>query len=188
METTVPFFSGRNYHSYRRPQTTGPFFFSGCNYVKIGFGGNVTTGKKTTYSRLAGYVFQRVQITNGKITTGKKNVLSSARQLETGKITSGNKKGTVVSSRWLEGKTQYTTHIIDTTTNKMSHATLPSSGFAPSLSMGGAVAPPNHGAAAPQPHAQAATCRGCACCRWFACLGRQNKRQRIIERGGVPWL
>jgi hypothetical protein len=25
------FFSGRNYHSYQRPQTTGPFF-SGCNY------------------------------------------------------------------------------------------------------------------------------------------------------------
>ena len=64
METTVPFFSGRNYHSYQRPQTTGPFF-SGRNYVKIGFGGNVTTGKKT-YSRLAGYVFQQVQITTGK--------------------------------------------------------------------------------------------------------------------------
>ncbi len=40
-------------------------FFSGRNCVKIGFGGNVTTGKKT-YSRLAGYVFQRVQITTGK--------------------------------------------------------------------------------------------------------------------------
>ncbi len=96
--------------------------------------------------------------------------------------------GTVVSSRRLEGKTQNTTHIIDTTTNKMSHATLPSSGFAPSLSMGGAVAPPNHGAAAPQCRAQAATHRGCACCCWFACLGRRNKRQQIIERGGVPWL
>jgi hypothetical protein len=84
------------------------------------------------------------------------------------------KKGTVISSsRWLEGKTQNTTHIIDTTTNKMSHATLLSSGFAPSLSMGGAVAPPNHGAAAPQRHAQAATRWGCACCCWFACLGRQ---------------
>ena len=34
-------------------------------------------------------------------------------------------KGTVVSSRRLEGKTQNTTHIIDTTTNKMSRATLP---------------------------------------------------------------
>jgi hypothetical protein len=46
------------------------------------------------------------------------------------------------------------------------------------------VAPPNHDAATPQRHAQAATHRGCACCRWFACLGRQNKRQLIIERGG----
>ncbi len=58
------FFSGRNYHSYRRPQMTEPFF-SGRNYVKIGFCGNVTTGKKM-YSPLAGYVFQRVQITTGK--------------------------------------------------------------------------------------------------------------------------
>ncbi len=98
------------------------------------------------------------------------------------------KKSTVISSRWLEGKTQNTTHIIDTTTNKMSHATLPSSRFSPSLSMDGAVVPPNHGAAAPQRHSQAATCWGCACCRWFARLGRQNKRQRIIERGRVPWL
>jgi hypothetical protein len=63
----------------------------------------------------------------------------------------------------LEHKTQNTTHS-DTTTNKMSHATLPSSGFAPSLSMGRAVAPPNHVPAAPQRHAQAATCQGCACC------------------------
>ncbi len=94
------------------------------------------------------------------------------------------KKGTVVSSCWLEGKAQNTTHIIDTTTNKMSRATLPSSGFAPSLSMGGALAPPNHGAAAPQRHVQAATRQGCTCCCWFACLGRRNKRQRITERGG----
>ncbi len=49
---------------------------------------------------------------------------------------------------WRQHKTQNTTHT-DTTTNKMSHATLPSSGFAPSLSMGRAVAHPNHGAAAP---------------------------------------
>ncbi len=41
------------------------FFISGRNYVKIGFGGNLTTEKKT-YSRLAGYVFQWVQITTGK--------------------------------------------------------------------------------------------------------------------------
>jgi hypothetical protein len=45
----------------------------------------------------------------------------------------------------------------DTTTIKMSHATLPSSVFAPSLSMGRAVAPPSHGAAAPQRHVQAAS-------------------------------
>jgi hypothetical protein len=122
-----------------------------------------------------------------KIMTGKKTYSRPAISWKLEKITSG-KKGTVVSSCWLEGKTQNTTHIIDTTTNKMSHATLPSSGFAPSLSMGGAVAPPNHGAAAPQRHTQAATCWGCACCCWFACLGRRNKRQQIIERGGVPWL
>ncbi len=42
----------------------------------------------------------------------------------------------------LEGKTQNTTHIIDTTTNKMSHATLPSTGFAPSLSMGSQIMAP----------------------------------------------
>ncbi len=143
--------------------------------------------EKKTYSCLAGYIFQRVQ----KITT-RKNY--------------DRKKGTVVwpsVGNWkkyirkkkvqssgcrLEGKTQNTTHIIDTTTNKMSRGTLPSSSFAPSLSMGGAVAPPNHGAVAPQCHAQATTRRGCVCCRWFAGLGRQNKRQRIIERGGVPWL
>ena len=87
---------------------------------------------------------------------------------------------------WRQHKTQNTTHT-DTTTNKMSRATLPSSGFAPSLSMGGAVAPPNHGAAAPQCHAQAATRWGCARCCWFARLGGQNKRHQIIERGGVPW-
>jgi hypothetical protein len=131
--------------------------------------------------------FQRVQITTGKNYDRKKNVQSSGHQLETGK-NYVRKKGTVISSRWLEGKTQNTTHIIDTTTNKMSHATLPSSGFAPSLSMGGAVAPPNYGTAAPQRHAQAATRRSCTCCCWFACLRRQNKRQQIIERGGVPWL
>ena len=50
-------------------------FFSGHNYVKIGFGGNVMTGKKT-YSRLAGYVFQRVQITTRKNYDRKKNVQS----------------------------------------------------------------------------------------------------------------
>ncbi len=140
------------------------------------------------YSRLAGYVFQWVQITTGKNYDRKKKRTVVRPLVGNWKKLRPEKKGTVVSSCQLEGKTQHTTHIIDTTTNKMSHATLPSSGFAPSLSMGRAVVPPNHGAAAPQRHAQVATCRGCACCRWFACLGRQNKRQQIIERGGVSWL
>ncbi len=98
------------------------------------------------------------------------------------KITTGEKKGTVV---WLSvgGQTENTTHT-DITTNKMSRATLPSSGFALSYSMGRAVAPPNHGATALQLHAQAMSRRGCARCRWFARLGRRNKRHQIIERGG----
>jgi hypothetical protein len=84
----------------------------------------------------------------------EKKVKSSGRQLETGKSYVMKKK-VQSSGRWLEDKTQNTTHIIDITTNKMSCATLPSSSFAPSsLSMGGAVVPPNHGAAAPQRHAQ----------------------------------
>ncbi len=91
-----------------------------------------------------------------KLRAEKKTYSRPAVSWKLEKNTSG-KKGTVVSSRWLEGKTQNTTHIIDTTTNKMSCATLPSSGFAPTLSMGGAVVPPNHGAAAPQRHAQATT-------------------------------
>jgi hypothetical protein len=179
-------FSGRNYHSYRRPQTSGPFF-SRRNYIKIGFGRNVTTGIKKHTVVWPAMFFSGFKLQLEKITTGKKNIQSSGRQLETGK-NYAQKKGIVVSSRRLEGKTQNTTHMIDTTTNKMSRATLPSSGFAPFLSMGGAVVPPNHGTAAPQCHAQAATHRGCACCCWFACLGRQNKRQQIIERRGVPWL
>jgi hypothetical protein len=102
-----------------------------------------------------------------KVMTGKKTYSRPSVSWKLEKNTSG-KKGTVVSDGWLEGKTQNTTHIIDTTTNKMSRATLPSSSFAPSLSMGGAVAPPNHGTATPQRHAQAATRWGCACCCWFA--------------------
>jgi hypothetical protein len=74
---------------------------------------------------------------------------------------------------WRQHKTQHTAHT-DTTTNKMSCATLPSSGFAPSLSMGRAVAPPNHGAATPQRHAQAVSRQGCARCCWFARLGKQK--------------
>jgi hypothetical protein len=74
------------------------------------------------------------------------------------------KKGQLSGHR-LEHKTQNTTHT-DTTTNKMSRATLPFSGFAPSLlSMDRAVAPPNHGAAAPQRHAQTATRWGSTLCR-----------------------
>ncbi len=93
------------------------FFFSGPNYVKTGFGGNITNRKKT-YSRLAGYVFQQVRITTGKNYDRKKNnVQLSGCQLKTGK-NYVRKKGTAVSSCWLEGKTQNTTHIIDTTTNK----------------------------------------------------------------------
>ncbi len=41
--------------------------------------------EKKTYSHLAGYVFQRVQITTGKNYDRKKNVQLSGRQLETGK-------------------------------------------------------------------------------------------------------
>jgi hypothetical protein len=72
VETTVPFFSGRNYHSYRRPQTTGPFF-SGRNYVKIGFGGNVTTSKKGTVVWPAMF-FSGFKLQPEKITTGKKKL------------------------------------------------------------------------------------------------------------------
>jgi hypothetical protein len=45
-----------------------------------------------------------------------------------------------------------------------------------SLSMGRAVAPPNHGASAPRHHTQAASRRACACCRWSDCLGGRNER------------
>ncbi len=162
------------------------FFFSGHNYVKIEFGGNITIKKNIQSSgRLcfsAGSNYNRKKLRPEKkmyshLAISWKLIKNYVR-----------KKGTVISSRWLEGKTQNTPHIIDTKANKMSRVTLPSSGFAPSLSMGGAVAPPNHGAAAPQRHAQAATHRGCTCFCWFARLGKQNKRQQIIERGGVSWL
>jgi hypothetical protein len=94
------------------------------------------------YPGCAGHPDGFLQVKLDEITTGKKEQSSGCR---------------------LEHKTQNTTHI-DTTTNKMSRATLPSSGFAPSLSMDRAVAPPNHGATTPQRHAQAATRQGCACC------------------------
>ncbi len=85
METTVPFFSGCNYHSYQRPQTIGPFFSGRNYYVKIGFGGNVTTGKKkhTVAGQLcfsAGSNYNRK-----KLRPEKKTVQLSGRQLETGK-------------------------------------------------------------------------------------------------------
>ncbi len=111
---------------------------------------------------------------------------TNTKYYKTGKKYDPKIKLVQLSGRRLEHKTQNTSHT-DTTTNKMSRATLPSSSYAPSHSMGRAVVPPNHGAAAPQRHVQAASCRSCACCHWFACLGRQNKRHRIIERGGVPW-
>ncbi len=134
---------------------------------------------KKRYSCLAGYFFWRVQITTIKIMTKKKYIhladgwnksqITVCRvKIRTPIITkpgiiTTEKKGTVVSSHWLEHKTQNTT-LTDTTTNMMRCAPLPSSGFAPSLSMGRAVAPPNHGAAAPQCHVQATTRQGCACC------------------------
>ena len=119
--------------------------------------------RKKRYSRLAnGWNKSQITVCHVKI-------IQTPIITKLDKITTGNKVQS--SGRWLEHKTQNTTHT-DTTTNRMSHATVPSSGFAPSLSMGRAVAPPNHGAPAPQRHAQAANCRGCARCRWFACLER----------------
>ncbi len=53
--------------------------------------------------------------------------------------------------------------------------------------MGRAAAPLNHGAAAPQHHAQAAGHRACIRCGWFARLGGPNKRDRKIEGGGGAW-
>jgi hypothetical protein len=67
------------------------FYFSGRNYVKIGFGRNVMTGKKT-YSRLAGYIFQRVQITTGKNYDRKKKYSRPAVSWKLEKITSGKKR------------------------------------------------------------------------------------------------
>ncbi len=159
--------------------------------------------RKKRYCRLTSYVFRRVQITTGKNYDRKKRYSCLANSWNKSQITVCRvkiqtpiitkleknttwKKKVQSSGCQLEHKTQNTTHT-DTTTNKMSCATLPSSVFAPSLSMVRAVAPTNRGAAAPQRHAQTATRRGSARCRWFACLGRQNKRHRIRERGGVPW-
>jgi hypothetical protein len=197
------FDSSTNYGIYIRPekittrkkvQSSGRLCFSaGSNYNWK----KLRPEKKRTvvWPTVEIHVFRRVQITTGKKFRPKQikgTVIWHCVKIRTPiitkleKITTRKKNNVHSSGRWLEHKTQNTTHT-DTTTNKMSRATPPSSGFAPSLSMGRAVALPNHGAAAPQRHAQAASRRGCARCRWFACMGRQNKRHRIIERGGVPW-
>ena len=51
--------------------------------------------------------------------------------------------------------------------------------------MGRAAVRPNHGAAAPQDHAEAASYRGRARCRWFACLGGFGHLNRNREEGGA---
>jgi hypothetical protein len=85
-------------------------FFSGHNYVKIGFGGNVTIGKNKRTFVWPAMFFSGFKLQPEKITTEQKNVQVFGRQLETGKSYVPIKKGTVVSSRWLEGKhkTQHT--------------------------------------------------------------------------------
>ncbi len=166
--------TGKNYYRKKRYDTVvWPANFFGRFKLQPE---KITTGKKR-YSCLAnGWNRSQITVCRVKIRTP---IITKLEKIRTGKKVQS-------SGCWLEHKTQNTTHT-DTTTNKMSRATLPSSGFAPSLSMGRAVVPPNHGTAALQRHAQAATRQGCACCRWFACLGRQNKRHQIRERGGVPW-
>ena len=52
--------------------------------------------------------------------------------------------------------------------------------------MGRAAAPSNHGAAAPQHHAEAASYRGRACSRWFVFLGGvEVTESKNRERGGA---
>jgi hypothetical protein len=70
---------------------TGPFF-SGCNYVKIGFGGNVTTGKKKRTVVWPAMFFSGFKLQPEKITTGKKTYSRPAVSWKLEKITSGNKK------------------------------------------------------------------------------------------------
>ena len=53
--------------------------------------------------------------------------------------------------------------------------------------MGRAAAPLNHGAAAPQHHAQAVSRRACVRCRWFARLGRRNATHQKTEMGAGSW-
>ncbi len=66
------------------------FFFSGRNYVKIGFGGNVTTGKKTTVVWPAMF-FSGFKLQPEKNTTGKKAYSRPAVSWKLEKITSGKK-------------------------------------------------------------------------------------------------
>jgi hypothetical protein len=61
----------KNYDWKKKVQSSG-------RWRRLRFGGNVTIGKKT-YSCLAGYVFQRVQITTGKNYDRKKKVQSSGQ-------------------------------------------------------------------------------------------------------------
>ncbi len=65
----VPKTNQKNYDGEKKVQSSG-------RWRRLRIGGNDTTGKKT-YSRLAGYVFQRVQITTGKIYDWNKKVQSS---------------------------------------------------------------------------------------------------------------
>ena len=68
----------------------------------------------------------------------------------------------------------------------MSRAPSYESGFALSPSMGRAAAPPNHGAATTQHHAEAASYRGRACSRWFVFLGGvEVTESKNRERGGA---
>ena len=55
----------------------------------------------------------------------------------------------------------------------------------PSLSMGRAAAPLNHGTTALQHHAQAASHWACIHCHWFAHLGGQKESDWKIEGRGV---
>ena len=73
------------------------------------------------------------------------------------------------------------------TTTNMSHCRPTLQRLWPSPSMGRAVAPLNHGAAAPQHHAQAASRRACIRCCWFARLDGRKQRDRNKERGAGSW-
>ena len=102
------FFSGRNYHSYQRPQTTGPFF-SGRNYVKIGFGRNVTTGKKKPTVIWPAMFFSGFKLQPEEITTGKKTYSHPAVSWKLEKITSGKKVQSSLVVGWrAKHKTQHT--------------------------------------------------------------------------------